>query len=239
METHTAIDATSFDLFGTLVDVPSPPDPSEAVASELRARGIAVPDDWSVAYARPHIDAPTGAEVPLPSHVRAALASRGVAVRDGDGGVDAAEERVDAAQRRFDAVEGRVDAIAEAVIAAFDHSVETREGAVDAVEAARELGPVGLLSNCSVPGLVRRALARSALDPDAFDAVVTSVGCGWRKPHRRAFAAVADELDVPLSGVVHVGDDPLTDGGAADVCAAALLVDDVPLAELPSYVEAR
>jgi FMN phosphatase YigB (HAD superfamily) len=201
--------AVTFDLFGTLVTVDGPDDPAAAVAAELRERGVAVPEDWADAYREPHMDVPSGAEVPLPAHVAAALASRGV------------ERPADNAVRR-------------AVVAAFDPDVRTRPGAPAAVEAAADHGPVGLLSNCSVPDLVGRTLVRADLDRDRFDAVVTSAGCGWRKPAARAFETVAGRLAVPLADVVHIGDDPATDGGADDAGATALLLDDTPLADLPA-----
>ncbi|WP_256393715.1 HAD family hydrolase [Natronoarchaeum rubrum] len=206
--------AVSFDLFGTLVAAERPASPARAVARELAERGGSVPDDWPAAYAEPHVDAPEGAEIALPEHVRAALASRGV---------DATEDVV----------------VREAVVAAFDRPVRTRSGAVAAVDAAAERGPVGVLSNCSVPGLVERALDRSALDPAVFDAVVASVDCGWRKPDRRAFAAIADELDVGVEALVHVGDDSRTDGGIERLGGTAIPLDDVPLSAVPERLDAE
>lgn len=188
---HAPAMAVSFDLFGTLVAVDRPDDPAAAVARELAARDVPVPDDWAAAYAEPHVDAPEGAEVPLPAHVARALASRGV---DAPGN----------APRR-------------AVVAAFDPTVETRPGAVEAVRAASERGPVALCSNCSVPELVGRTLVRSALSRDDFDAVVTSVACGWRKPHPGVFETTAGHLGVAPDVLVHVGDDPATDGGVEAV----------------------
>lgn len=204
--------AVTFDLFGTLIEADQPTDPAEAVAAELRARGVTVPDDWAVAYREVHVDAPSGAEVPLPAHVSAALASRDIHASG--------------------------NATRRAVVSAFDPEVRTREGAVEAVEAARERGPVGILSNCSVPELARRALIRSNLDHRAFDAIVTSVACGWRKPHPAAFEVAADQLGVPLAALVHVGDDPHADGGATDVGATTVLLAEVPLADLPDHLEA-
>ncbi|QLD90172.1 HAD family hydrolase [Natronomonas salina] len=202
--------AVSFDLFDTLVDADVPDDPAAAVARELRARDVSVPEDFGAAYREVHIDAPDGAEVPLPAHVSAALASRDV---------DAPNN----AARR-------------AVVAAFDPDVERREGALAAVEAARERGPVGVCSNCSVPELARRTLIRADLR-DAFDAVVTSVGCGWRKPDRRAFEAVARQLDADVADLVHVGDDPETDGGVEAAGGRFVDVGETPLAELPETLE--
>jgi len=203
--------AVCFDLFGTLVDAERPVDPASAVADALRDRGVAVPDDWATAYGEPHIDAPEGAEVPLPAHVSAALASRGV---------DAPNN----APRR-------------AVVSAFDPDVDTRPGATEAVETAREYGPVGLLSNCSVPELVGRTLIRSELSREDFDAIVSSVGCGWRKPDRRAFETVARKLGVPVDRLVYVGDSPAVDGGIEDCGGTFVDVADTPLSRLPDRLD--
>ena len=196
---HTDV-AVSFDLFGTLVDADRSGEPWTAVAESLGARGVAVPDDWESAYRSSHREYERGREAPLDEHVRLALASRGVEV---------------------------TPAVArEAVLAAFDTPIAERSGAREALAAAREQGPVAVCSNCSVPGLVERTLARTDLDPDA---VVTSVGCGWRKPHPTIFERTAAALDVPLSALVHVGDDAGTDGGAERAGARSVLLDDTPL----------
>lgn len=200
----------SFDLFGTLVGADTPEDPAAAVASELRARDVDVPADFGDAYREVHVDAPEGAEVPLPAHVSAALGSRGV---------DAPNN----AARR-------------AVVAAFDPEVERRDGALAAIEAARDRGPVGVCSNCSAPELARKALIRADLRGE-FDAVVTSVGCGWRKPDARAFEAVARQLDCAVADLIHVGDDPEIDGGIEDAGGRFVDVGETPLTELPAALE--
>lgn len=199
----------SFDLFGTLVTVDRPEDPAAAVARELVARDVAVPDDWAAAYRERHVDAPPGAEVPLPAHVAHALASRGV---------DAPRN----AARR-------------AVVSAFDPQLTVVEGTPGAVAAASEVGPVGLLSNCAVPDLVRRTLVCADLR-DALDVVVTSVGCGWRKPDARAFETLADRLGCPPVDLVHLGDDPDVDGGVGSVGGTFVDVADVPLPVLPEWL---
>ena len=204
--------AVTFDLFGTLVDVDYPTDPAEVVARELESRGVAVPDDWHVAYGEQHIDAPPGAETPLPAHVAAALDSRGVDVT------------------------GNV--ARHAVVAAFDPDVSRRDGALAAVTAASDRGPVGLCSNCSVPELVSRTLIRADLRGE-FDAVTTSVGCGWRKPHPKAFETAADALGVAPESILHVGDTPDTDGGITAVGGRLFDVTEAPLSALVGELEAE
>jgi len=212
---------TSFDLFGTLVEAPRPPAPATAVATELEARGIPVPEDWSDAFSEYHLDLPEGAELSLPEHTAAALASRGIDVSEHDSTGVATSERV-----------------TQAVLTAFDPgAVTTRDGASEAVTAASRRGNVAVLSNCTVPGLVSRTLEQSALDGACFDAIVSSVECGWRKPDRRAFEAVTDRLDGSLDELVHVGDDPQTDGGADAVGATSVLLSETPLTALPDVLE--
>ena len=201
--------AVSFDLFGTLVAVDRPADPAAAVGRELEASGIALPDEWATAYRTPQIEAVEGEEVSLVEHVRAVLGS------------DGPDERT----------------VRRALLRAFDTEVRTRADAGRAVGAAVERGPVGVLSNCSVPGLVGRTIDRSTLDPGRFDAVVVSVDIGWRKPDPRAFEAVAGRLGVRVEELLHVGDDPGTDGGATDAGARAVLLESVPLGDLPAYLD--
>jgi len=203
--------ALSFDLFGTLVTADRPSEPWEAVSETLAARSVRVPDDWEDAYRSAHRDYDRGREAPLDEHVRLALASRGVEIT--------------------------AETATEAVLDAFDSPVTVREGAVEALDAAAQRGPVAVCSNCSVPGLVERTLARADIEArsdHSFDAVVTSVDRGWRKPHQRIFEVTADALDAELSDLVHVGDDARTDGGAGRVGAQSMLLED---RSLPAIAE--
>lgn len=202
--------AVSFDCFDTLVTADRPEEPWAAVAGELAARGVSVPADWEAAYRSRHVDASPLAELSLVEHARAALASRGVEV-------------------------GR-STVADALVAAFDGPVGVRDGADDALRAAADAGPVGVCSNCSLPGLVERTLSRAGFAVE-FDAVVASVDCGWRKPHDRAFERVAEGLGVSPSRLLHVGDDPRTDGGAETAGVTVLLTADVSLTEFPDWLE--
>ncbi|PSP96052.1 HAD family hydrolase [Halobacteriales archaeon QS_1_68_44] len=204
--------AVSFALFGTLVDADLPSAPATAVAAELRARDVSVPPNFEATYRETHVDAPEGAEVPLPAHLSAALAARG------------AETPNNAARR--------------AVVAAFDPAVRRRDGVEAALAAAREHGPVAVCANCRVPELARRTLIRTGLR-GAFDSVVTSATCGWRKPDERAFRTVARRLGVPPAELVHVGDNPATDGGIIDSGGRFVDVRGTPLSSLGSELEVR
>lgn len=218
MTRETSPDAVTFDLFGTLVSAQRPPDPAAAVASELEERGFRIPDDWGEVYATPHVDVESGREISLPEHVRAALDHSGVG--RGSEGMDHRQ-------------------ITAAVRSAFDRPVEVRQGAdaavAAAVEATGERGTVGVLSNCSVPGLVDRTLERAGL-ADRFDAVVVSVDVGYRKPHPRAFEAAADRLGVDVAELIHVGDDPDADCGIDRIGGTAICLDETPLAAVPTLL---
>lgn len=188
--------AVSFDCFGTLVSVPRPEDPADEVGEALAARGVDLPADWRTAYLESHVEIPDGGELSLPEHTQQALASRGVD----------AEPAV----------------VRTAVLAAFDRPVTPvpgAEAALDAVEA-----PVGVLSNCSVPGMVESVLDRADLLA-AFDTIETSVECGWRKPDPRAFETVAEPLGVEPDRLVHVGDNREADGGVEALGGTYVHVD--------------
>lgn len=220
MSEHRPI-AVTFDLFGTLVSAHRPEDPAAAVAEELRTRDVPVPDDWYDLYATPHVQIEEGRELPLPDHVRAALEESGVdpsTVTQADGP---------------DARGSSGDVVTDAVRAAFDHQVSLRDGATAAIDAASQHGRVGVLSNCSVPGLVDRTLERVGLEGQ-FDAVLASVDLGYPKPDRRAFEVAADRLGVDSTALVHVGDDPETDGGIGEIGGTLILLDEVPLSAVPA-----
>jgi FMN phosphatase YigB (HAD superfamily) len=153
------------------------------------------------------VEVPHGGELALPEHTRQALASRGV---DADESV-----------------------VSNAVRAAFTREGTPVQGAADALEAID--APVGVLSNCSVPGMVTATLDRAGL-LHAVDTVETSIDCGWRKPDRRAFEAVADSLDIEVADLIHVGDNREADGGIDPLGGTYLPVED-ELSSLPGRLE--
>lgn len=86
---------------------------------------------------------------------------------------------------------------------------------------------VGLISNTGrTPGKVLRVLLAELTILDFFDITLFSNEVGWLKPHPHIFRKASQELSVPLSQIVHVGDDVTTDyEGARSVGAQALLVE--------------
>jgi len=80
-------------------------------------------------------------------------------------------------------------------------------------------------------------LLRSDIDRSTLDVVVSSTGCGWRKPDPRAFESFASRLDISVETVTHVGDDPTTDGGIEAVGGRVLLLDEHSLADIPSLLD--
>lgn len=210
-----SVAAVSIDLFGTLVTVDRPNNPATAIAEELDSVGILCPDNWQEVYTTAHLPVEDGAELSLPRHVTAALTS-------------ASDTRTEPAAIRDD--------VDQAVREAFDCPVETRPGARTAVRALAKEQPVGVLSNCSVPGLVEQTLDRSRIDRSHFDTVVSSVECGWRKPDNRAFEGIATEFGVETKTLAHVGDDNATDGGVRDVGGAFIHTETADIEEIPAVI---
>ncbi len=190
----------SVDLFGTLVSAASRRSPGEAVAYALRARGHEVPPSFLSAYRSHQFDVHPTVEVPLQQHTRAALRSVGI---------DASLQSVHAA-----------------LLDAFDTPVSPTPVANPLLEIlAGTDTPSAVLSNCSLTGLASQTIARAGVDPAGFDAIVSSVDIGVRKPDARCFRAVAAQLGADVADVIHVGDSPRTDGGVANVGGRFVHVD--------------
>lgn len=211
-EENRPIRAVSFDLFGTLIEVERPADPAHAVGTSLEDRGITIPSNWTERYRTPTDDLDPGAERSLYDHVIAILESS-------PGNADLSPDRVTAA-----------------VDDAFEPTVDTVRPAPAVVQSVSERVPVAICSNSSIPKLVDRAIARSDVDREVFDTVIASVDCGFRKPDRRAFERVAKRIGVDVEALLHVGDDPDTDGGIVDAGGQFLSVETVEFEQIPDLV---
>ncbi|MFG2071168.1 HAD family hydrolase [Nonomuraea maritima] len=78
-------------------------------------------------------------------------------------------------------------------------------GLADLVAELSARHRLAVVSNTHHPPLVPGHLASMGL-LDAFDAVVTSVEVGWRKPHPKIYATALDVLGIEASAAVFVGD---------------------------------
>jgi putative hydrolase of the HAD superfamily len=96
-------------------------------------------------------------------------------------------------------------ALARGFVETVDYStVRFRDGAEAALAAAREHGPVGLLTNGPE---WRQSIKLRALGlEDAFDAVVFAGDMPRRKPHRDPFDRAVEELSVDPAAALYVGD---------------------------------
>ena len=206
--------AISFDLFGTLIEVHDQPDVTTALECELTKRGVNVPSGWERKFMTPQLALTSDEELSLVRHSLAVLAACGLSIDD--------------------RIEARVN---DAILKVFDRKVTPRPGAIEAIHSARGYGPVGILSNCSVPGIVEQMLDRAGMNQDWFDAICSSVDIGWRKPHPRAFETMAEELDIRPERLLHIGDDRVADSGAKAVGATVALTEGQSLIEIVKALE--
>lgn len=85
---------------------------------------------------------------------------------------------------------------------------------------------LALLSNYPCSASIRDSLALNDI-ADVFDAVVVSADIGYVKPHPTCFHRVLEELDLPASACVYVGDNWLADvQGAKGVGMRAILTSE-------------
>ncbi|TMR90198.1 HAD family hydrolase [Nonomuraea basaltis] len=92
---------------------------------------------------------------------------------------------------------------------------------------------LAVVTNTHQPNLVPDHLAAMGL-LSSFDAVITSVEVGWRKPHPKIFAGALDTLGVRASSAVFVGDTYEPDfEGPERAGMTAYLIDPHRLAAIP------
>jgi putative hydrolase of the HAD superfamily len=98
------------------------------------------------------------------------------------------------------------DAFVEAYLAEWSTAVRLIDGVPELLSTLRAGGRrLGLVSNTHSAEMVRGHLAGMGI-LDAFDAVVTSVEVGFRKPRPEIFAAAMEALGAQACDAVFVGD---------------------------------
>jgi putative hydrolase of the HAD superfamily len=120
----------------------------------------------------------------------------------------------------------KVDSVAEAFgTAILMHSPVPIDGALDAVRAAAEHVPVGLVSDTGLsPGSSLKELLRRNGFLEYFKVLVFSDEVGVAKPQRPMFETAARAMGVAPSELFHLGDLEITDiAGARNVGASAAL----------------
>lgn len=124
------------------------------------------------------------------------------------------------------AADGVATVFAEAILA---HAPEPVEGAAEAVRAAAERGPVGIISDTGIsPGASLKVLLDRAGMTPYFGALAFSNEVGVAKPQRPMFVHAAEGLGVRPEELLHIGDLEYTDvRGAKAVGAKAALFTGV------------
>jgi putative hydrolase of the HAD superfamily len=106
------------------------------------------------------------------------------------------------------------------------YKLDPYPGAAAALAELRRVVPVACVTDGDPA--IQRAKLRALCLEDAFDAIVISdeLGRKFRKPHPKPFLTALEELDVPPSAAIHVGDRPEKDiaGPAAAGMAGAVRV---------------
>jgi len=142
-------------------------------------------------------------------------------------GVTASSVLTDVLSRLGPRRSARVETVLETAVGRLRRDIVAYPDAVATLAALKQAGfAVGALTN--VPfgtprRLVRRDLERTGLAP-FFDALVTSVDVGLRKPHRATFAWLAAMLGVEPREIAYVGNLPTDVSGArASGCVPVFL----------------
>jgi putative hydrolase of the HAD superfamily len=126
-----------------------------------------------------------------------------------------------------------VAAFVDEYIREWNTGVRYPAGVVDVVRGLARDHRLAVVTNTHDAALVPAHLAAMGLS-DAFDAVVTSVEVGWRKPHPRIYQAALDALDSEPTAAVFVGDTYLADyDGPRRVGIRAYLIDPDRTAPVP------
>jgi putative hydrolase of the HAD superfamily len=127
-----------------------------------------------------------------------------------------------------------LDAFVDCYVAEWSTAVRYRPDVVDLVGRLGERYRLAVVTNTHHAPLVPGHLAAMGLS-DAFDAVVTSVEIGWRKPHARIYRAALDALGIVAADAAFVGDTYVPDFvGPRRMGMRAYLIDADHVTPVPS-----
>ncbi|WP_165945817.1 HAD family hydrolase [Micromonospora sp. KC606] len=126
-----------------------------------------------------------------------------------------------------------VDAFVAEYIGEWNTGVTYSAAVVECVRALAGTYRLAVVTNTHQPDLVPDHLAAMGLLP-CFDAVVTSVEVGWRKPHPAIYAATLDTLGIRAEAALFVGDTYRPDfAGPERAGMRAYLIDPERAATVP------
>lgn len=207
------------DFFGTIVDyVPGVNGTKFAASHELvRALGVRVPDDefvdaldasFALFEARSEADHREFSMDEACAHFLRGFLPAGLA---------------DQTAARF----------AQTCLGEWNRGVSYRTERVDAIRHLASTYRLAIVTNTHDRDLVPGHVNRMGLQ-HAFDAIVTSVGVGWKKPHRAIYETALETLGIEASQALFVGDTYVADYlGPRSVGIDALLIDPGHRTQVP------
>ncbi|MFC7642797.1 HAD family hydrolase [Streptosporangium lutulentum] len=123
------------------------------------------------------------------------------------------------------AAPAEVEEFVSRYIREWNTGVRYLPGLADLIEELSAEYRLAVVTNTHQPTLVPDHLETMGV-LSSFDAVITSVEVGWRKPHPKIYAAALDALGVQASSAVFVGDTHVPDyEGPERAGMTAFLID--------------
>jgi len=98
-----------------------------------------------------------------------------------------------------------ISAFVDCYVGEWNKGVTYRSEVVVCLDELAANYRLAVVSNTHQPGLVQGHLAAMGV-LDRFEAVVTSIDFGWRKPHPKIYSAALDTLGIEAQAAVFVGD---------------------------------
>lgn len=126
-----------------------------------------------------------------------------------------------------------VDAFVEQYVREWNTTVRYPDGIGDLIRGLAARYTLAVVTNTHHPPLVPGHLAAMGIR-DCFDAVVTSVEVGWRKPHPTIYATALSALGITAGAAAFVGDTYVADfAGPSRAGMTAFLIDPGDIHRVP------